>query len=214
MLVAGCSDSDDDSGAKKASSTPSSEATKPAPTPTVVAAKYPKLPEPCKAVQAKTVEKLVPKPKEKKGQVLTAGSCYWAGLDDSDADDLQFRSLNVQFNGLSADPTLGSADKRAQVFAEEQVKKAMKEDGAKDAKSQKTSGIGDWATTVTTTTKKNGDEFHNAWVITRTANVVVTLQFSGAGYQGAKAPDAAELAKDTPTPAKEAVAAVAAANKK
>lgn len=212
VLVAGCSDS---GGGKKSESTPSAAASaKPSATPSLAAAKYPKLPDTCKALPAKTVEDLVPKVKDKAGKALT-GSCFWWGLNDEKADDIQYRALNLQYNGLSSEPALGSADKRAQEFAEQQVKKAMAEDSPKDVKSQPASGIGDWASTVTTTTKdQKGVEYHNATVITRTANVVVTLKYSGAGLEGAKAPDVSDVSKDAQGAAKEAVAAVAAANKK
>ncbi|MGK5641911.1 hypothetical protein ACSNOK_26885 [Streptomyces sp. URMC 126] len=211
MLVAGCSDSD--GGEKKSSATPSASApAKPSATPTVSAGKYAKIPDLCKALSAKTVEKLVPKAKKKDGELLT-GSCFWNGLDSEDTDDQQFRSVNLHIMALSGDPNLGSADKRAQAYAEQQVKKATTEDDPKDVKTTKTGGIGDWATTVTTKTKKTVD-FSNVTVVTRTANVVVALKYSGAGYEGAKAPDAADLTKDAQAAAKEAVASVAAANKK
>ncbi|MBH1935018.1 hypothetical protein I5Q34_12145 [Streptomyces sp. AV19] len=210
VLVAGCSDS---GGDKKSESTPSATAT-PSATPTLAAAKYPKLPDTCKALPAKTVEDLVPKVKDKAGKALT-GSCFWWGLDDEKADDIQYRALNLQYNGLSSEPALGSADKRAQEFAQQQVKKAMAEDAPKDVKNQAASGIGDWASTVTTTnTDKKGVEYHNATVVARTANVVITLKYSGAGLEGAKAPDTSDLVKDAQGAAKEAVAAVAAANKR
>ncbi|GAA2937365.1 hypothetical protein GCM10020221_36400 [Streptomyces thioluteus] len=211
VLVAGCSGS---GGGKKSESTPSASVTaKPSATPTLAAAKYPKLPDTCKALPAKTVEDLVPKVKDKAGKALT-GSCFWWGLNDEKADDIQYRDLNLQYNGLSSEPALGSADKRAQEFAEQQVKKAMAEDSPKDVKNQAASGIGDWASTVTTTTTKKGVEYHNATIIARTANVVITLKYSGAGLEGAKAPDVSDLVKDAQGAAKEAVTAVAAANKK
>ncbi|MBC2877295.1 MULTISPECIES: hypothetical protein [Streptomyces] len=214
MLVAGCSDSD---GGKKSSSnsaTPSASApAKSSATPPATAGKYAKVPDLCKALSAKTVENLVPKVKDKKGELLT-GSCFWNGLDSEDTDNQQFRSVNLHIMALSGDPNMGSADKRAQTYADGQVKKATTEDDPKDVKTAKTAGIGDWASTVTTTTKKKDVEFSNVTVVTRTANVVVALKYSGAGYEGAKSPSAADLTKDAQAAAKEAVASVAAANKK
>ncbi|EMF00308.1 hypothetical protein H340_11920 [Streptomyces mobaraensis NBRC 13819 = DSM 40847] len=215
MLVAGCSDSD---GGKKSSSsnsaTPSASApAKSSATPPATAGKYAKVPDLCKAISAKTVEKLVPKAKDKNGQQLT-GSCFWNGLDSEDTDNQQFRSVNLHMMALSGDPNQSSADRRAQIYADGQVKKATTEDDPKDVKTTKTSGIGDWATTVTTTTKKQDVEFSNVTVVARTANVVVALKYSGAGYEGAKSPSAADLTKDAQAAAKEAVASVPAANKK
>ncbi|MGI5338767.1 hypothetical protein ACQEVS_15840 [Streptomyces sp. CA-181903] len=211
MLVAGCSDSD---GGKKSSSnsaTPSASApAKSSATPPVTTGKYAKVPDLCKALSGKTIDKLVPKAKNEQ---LT-GSCFWSGLDSDDAADQQFRSLNLHIMALSGDPTAGSADKRAQDYANQQVKMATTEDDPKDVKTDKTSGIGDWASTVTTTTKKKDVDFSNVTVVARTANVVVALKYSGAGYEGAKRPSAADLTKDAQDAAKEAVASVAAANKK
>ncbi|MGK5730845.1 hypothetical protein [Streptomyces sp. URMC 124] len=219
MLVAtGCSD-DDDGGAKKKSS-PSVSASAPSASPSVKAAAFGKLPpEVCKTIDEKTIDKLVPKAKKKEGEALPtsdandSASCFWNGLNDEDVKDLQFRSLTVSFKRLASDPTLGSGEKRAEKFAEQQVTKATTADGAKDAKSEKAEDIGEGATVVATDTKKDDDDYRNATVVARTGNVVVTVKYSGAGFQGAKNPAADEIAKGARDAAKEAVNAVAAANK-
>lgn len=210
LVAAGCSSG---SESKKTSSTPSASASAPSAktsgTPSVSAVKYAKLPDACKSLSGKTIDQLVPKAKNKGGEPFVDG-CSWNGLND-----YQFRFLNITFNNLSADPNQGSGDKRAQEFADDQVQKVSKEDGAKNAKIQKAGGVGDSASTVSTVTKnKDGDEFQNESVVARTGNVVITLKFSGTGYEGAKAPDASDMMKNAKNAAKEAVAAVAAANKK
>lgn len=216
MLVAtGCSD---DSGSEKETAKPTKSAT-PSAAPTVKAAKYAKLPEVCKTVTEKTVEKLVPKAEKKEGKALNtsdineSATCFWSGLNDADVKDLQYRSLTVSLKRLTADPSLGSGEKRAETFADQQTEKAAKEDGAKDAKTNKVDGIGDSATAVSTETKKDGNDFKNETVVARTANVVVVVKYSGAGYEGAKSPDADDMKKGAQEAAKEAVNAVAAANK-
>ncbi|CAM5494943.1 hypothetical protein [Streptomyces abikoensis] len=220
MLVAtGCSD-DDGGSKKKASSSPSQSAGAPSASPSVKAAAFAKLPpEVCKTVGEKTIDSLVPKAKKKEGEALPtsdandSASCFWNGLNDEDVKDLQFRSLTVSFKRLASDPTLGSGEKRAEKFAEQQVTKATTADGAKDAKTDKAEGIGDGANLVATDTKKDDDDYRNATVVARTGNVVVTVKYSGAGFQGAKNPAADDIAKGAQDAAKEAVAAVAAANK-
>ncbi|MBT2384412.1 hypothetical protein [Streptomyces sp. ISL-11] len=218
MLVAtGCSD-DDGGGAKKASATPSKAA--PSASATTKAATFAKLPDVCRTVSEKTVDKLVPKAKKKEGEALPAtdandsASCFWNGLNDEDAKDLQFRTLTISLKRFTADPTLGSGEKRAEAFVGQRTTKAATEDGAKEAKTEKVSGIGDEANSVASDYRKDDDDYRNAIVVTRNANVVITVKYSGAGYQGAKNPDAGDLMKDAQSAAKEAVTSVADANKK
>ncbi|MEU7137217.1 hypothetical protein [Streptomyces sp. NPDC046261] len=217
MLVAtGCSD--DDSGSKKETAKPTKAAT-PTAAPTMKAATFGKLPEVCKTITEKSIEKLVPKADKKEGKALPAAdtndsaSCFWSGLNDEDVKNLQFRSLTVSLKRFTSDPTLGSGEKRAEAFAEQQASKATTQDGAKNAKTEKAEGIGEGASVVSTESKKDDNDFKNETVVARTANVVVTVKYSGAGYEGAKSPDVDDMKKDAQEAAKEAVKAVAEANK-
>ncbi|MFI9239840.1 hypothetical protein [Streptomyces sp. NPDC053079] len=216
MLVAtGCSD---DSGSEKETAKPTKSAA-PSAAPSVKAATFAKLPEVCKTVTEKTVENLVPKADKKEGNALRttdtndSASCFWSGLNTEDVKNLQYRSLTVSLKRFASDPTLGSGEKRAEVFAEQQAKKATTEDGAKNAKTEKAEGIGDSASVVSTESKKDDNDFKNQTVVTRTANVVVVVKYSGAGYEGAKSPDVDDMKKGAQEAAKEAVNAVTAANK-
>ncbi|MEU9791607.1 hypothetical protein AB0E27_13440 [Streptomyces sparsogenes] len=207
VLVAGCSSgSDKDS---KDSADASKSAT-PSPTPTVAAAKYDKLPEICPTLSGKTIDQLVPKAENKKGKELPSAdanqsaSCLWTGLNG-----FKYRQLTVSLKLFRSDLSLGTGDKRAEAYAADQAQKATTADGAKNAKTAQVSGIGDAATTVSTESKKDGDEFRNQTVVARTANVVVTLEYNGAGYEDEKTPDPKKLLKDAETAAKEVVAAVA-----
>lgn len=218
MLVAtGCSDSD--SGSQKKESGKTSAPATPSAAPTVKAATFSKLPEVCKTLSEKTIDKLVPKAEKKEGKALPSSdtndsaSCFWSGLNDEDVKDLQFRTLTVSLKRFASDPTLGTGEKRAQDFVTKQVSVATTADEAKDAKTDKASGIGDEASVVSTTTKKDDNDHKNETVVARTANVVVTVKYSGAGLQGAKTPDADALKKDAQDATKEVVTAVAAANK-
>ncbi|MFF4408942.1 hypothetical protein ACFY2W_31430 [Streptomyces sp. NPDC001262] len=219
MLVAtGCS-SGGGGGEKKESGKPSQSAT-PNATPTVKAAAFSKLPEVCKTLDEKAIDNLVPKADKKEGKALPSSdvndsaSCFWSGLNSEDVKNQQFRSLTVSLKRFASDPTLGTGEKRAADFAAKQATAATTADGAKDAKSEKTSGIGDEATTVSSQTKKDDNDFQNETVVARTANVVITVKYSGAGYEGAKTPDAGDMTKNAQDAAKQVVTAVGNANKK
>ncbi|MGW1075547.1 hypothetical protein [Streptomyces sp. NPDC002537] len=226
MLVAtGCSS--DGGGSKKASPSPSHSAATPGPSASAKAATFTKLPEVCKSIDGKTIDKIVPKATKKEGETLPAtspmdsASCFWAGLDKDDPKNLQYRSLTISLKRFSSDPTLGSGEKLAAAYVGQRVTKALTEDGAKEgAKPEKVADIGDEAQTVATDYRKAAtegggeDDYRNAFVITRTANVVITVKYTGAGFEGAKNPDAGDLMKNAQDAAKEAVASVAAANKK
>ncbi|WP_431042883.1 hypothetical protein ACQUSR_13935 [Streptomyces sp. P1-3] len=208
MLVAGCNDSGSGSDDKKKDASAS-----PTPSPTVAPAKFRKLPEPCGSLSGKTIEKLVPKAKSEKGKALPSsdkndsGACLWTGLDG-----YQYRSLTLSFKRFDSDLSQGTGDKQAEAYASDQADKAGKADGAKDAKRGE-AAIGDGATTVRTKAKKDGDEFLNQTVVARTANIVITVEYDGTGYEDAKAPSAEKLLKGAEDIAKEAVESVASANK-
>ncbi|MFE2183595.1 hypothetical protein [Streptomyces sp. NPDC059455] len=207
VLVAGCSSGSDKKDDKNAggSARPSS----PSASPTVAAAKFGKLPDVCSTLSGKTVDDLVPKAQNKKGKALpsadtnTSASCLWSGLDDFD-----YRSLTVSLKLFHSDAGLGSGDKRAGEYAAQQASRAATAGKVTDPKTEKVAGIGDDATSVSTKEKKDGDDFRDQTVVVRTANVVITLQYDGAGYETAKAPDAADLLKDAKSAAKEAVGAI------
>ncbi|MFH8985351.1 hypothetical protein [Streptomyces varsoviensis] len=220
MLVAtGCSD---DSGSKKKDSSSSSSASAPSSasaSPTVAPAAFSKLPEACKEISTKTVEKLVPNVKEKNGKVLkpprndSSTSCMWNGTDDDDVKNMQYRYLAIDLNLFPSHPTLGSGDQRAKAYVPQESDKAAKADGAKNVKTGTADGVGDQAVTVKAESKRDGDDYRDQRVVARTANAVVTVQYNGAGFQGAKSPDADDLLKQAVAAAKEALASVAAANK-
>lgn len=207
VLVAGCSSgSDKEKKESESSSRPASHS----PSPTVAAAKFSKLPDVCSSLSGKTVGELVPKAQNKKGKALpsadtnSSASCLWNGLDG-----FKYRSLSVSLKLFDSDAGLGSGDKRAGEYATQQAAKAATSGKVKDPKTEKAGGVGDEATTVTTKEKKDGDDFRNQTVVARTANVVVTVEYDGAGYETAKTPDPAELLKDAKAAAKEVVESVA-----
>ncbi|WP_234390455.1 DUF3558 family protein [Streptomyces sp. MMG1533] len=218
LIAAGCSsDSDsgsDETGGKSADTAASASASA---SPTVQAAAYKSLPKPCAVFSKKTLGELVPKASKsgKEGtsdDVSARGSCSWSSLDNNGVKGSQFRWLNVSMLRFDSDASRGAGDEQAQTYYEKQVQDAQTVDGAKNAKSQPVSGTGDAATTVTYDLKKKEGSFRQQTVVTRVENVVITLDYNGAGLAGEKTPSAATLTKLAEKAAKEAVGAVSSAN--
>jgi hypothetical protein len=222
MLVAsGCSsDSGDGSGsgddAKKGSGASASPSATEAGT-VVKEAAYAKLPEPCKVFSSKTLKELVPEG-AKSGRegtsddVATRGNCSWDSLDNNGVKGSQFRWLNVSLLRFESDQTRGTGEKLASEYYAKHAEDARSVKGAKDAKSAPVSGTGDEATLVTYDLKKDEGTFKQQTLVTRVENVVVTVDYNGAGLAGEKSPKVADLSKAAQKAAKEAVQAVVAAN--
>ncbi|MEE1751882.1 DUF3558 domain-containing protein [Streptomyces sp. SP18CS02] len=222
LVVAGCSsDSDSKSDPKQsapAGAAPTGGETKDSPPP-VQPAKYLKLPTACKAITEKTIEKLVPEVKTKSGtpgkssDTASRGSCSWNGLDDKGVKGSQYRWLDISLLRYDSDTALGSGEKRAQENFDKEVAKVQATEGATAVHTSVATGVGNQATAISYGLKKTDEDFKYAAIVTRTENAVITVSFNGAGYAGAKTPDPADLMEDAVVAAKEAVAAVAAANK-
>ncbi|MFI9026811.1 DUF3558 family protein [Streptomyces sp. NPDC053560] len=217
MLVAGCSD---DSG--KDSGGDASKSAAPSSSPKVAPGKFKKLPDPCKAITKDRVKKMLPAVKDESGEegkssdTAAHGTCTWSSEERQGKGGIngtQFRWLAVNLQRYDSDPALGSGDKRANGFFNKQVDAARTTKDAKNVKSENAKGIGDQATMVTYDLKKDGNDFKNQTLVARTANAVVTINFNGAGLAGAKAPDGDEMVKDSQEAAKQAVNAIAQANK-
>ncbi|MEU3891092.1 DUF3558 family protein [Streptomyces sp. NPDC029041] len=217
LVAAGCSSdsgSDDstDKAAKAAASASSS------PSPTVQAAAYDKLPEPCKVLSKKTLKDLVPKgvsgKEGKSDDISTRANCSWNSLDNNGVKGSQFRWLNVSMLRFESDVTRGPADKLAQEYYEKQVQEAQAAEGAKGVESEPVAGTGDQATAVHYDLKKKEGTFKQQTIVARVENVVVTLDYNGAGLAGDKTPDEGDLLKDAKKAVKEAVEGVSAANGK
>ncbi|WP_406198851.1 MULTISPECIES: DUF3558 family protein [unclassified Streptomyces] len=216
LIAAGCSSdsgSDDKAaGDTKASASASESAS---PSPTVQAAAYKALPQACKALSKKTLEELAPKAKSGKegssDDASTRGSCSWSSLDNNGVKGSQFRWLNVSLLRFESDASR-SGDKRAQEYYETQAKDAKSVSGARNAKSEPVAGVGDQATAVRYDLKKKEGSFRQETIVARVENVVVTLDYNGAGLAGEKTPSTESMDKLARKAAKEAVAAVTKAN--
>ncbi|MGW0836896.1 DUF3558 domain-containing protein [Streptomyces prunicolor] len=219
LIAAGCSsDSGSGDGAGKETAglgaTTSADATA---APTVQAAAYKKLPEPCAVLSKKTLTELVPKGAKsgKEGtssDVASRGSCSWTSLDNNGVKGSQFRWLNVSLLRFDSSQTQGEGDKLAAAYYAKQVQEAQSVTGAKNAKSEPVAGAGDEATAVRYDLKKKEGAFKQQTVVARVENVVVTIDYNGAGLAGEKTPSADTLTKAAEKAVKEAVAAVTSAN--
>ena len=216
LVAAGCSsDSGSDDGKDKAADTTTASASA-SPSPTVQAAKFGKLPEPCAALSKKTLDKMVPKAGSGKegasNDTANRGSCSWDSLADNGVKGSQFRWLSVSMLRFESDVARGAGDKLARDHYMKQLQDAQTAEGAQSVKTTPVSGTGDEAAVVRYDLKKKEGTFKQQTVVARVENVVVTLDYNGAGLAGDKTPDADDLTKAAEKAAKEAVASVTAAN--
>ncbi|MFD9724087.1 DUF3558 family protein [Streptomyces sp. NPDC059072] len=221
LAVAGCSsDSGKESSSgsnKKSGSSASAKPSGKSSTP-LEKATYAALPDPCKVLQSATLDTLVPKVKDKNGTAAKSNDlagragCSWNGLDEDGLKGSQYRWLAVNFSRSESHASLGSADKRAEEQFNKQVELAKATEGAQNLKAEQAGGIGDQGTSVVYSVKKDNVDSFNTTIVARTHNVVITLDYNGAAYEGAGAPDQAKLLQDAITAAKEAVASVDTAN--
>ncbi|MFJ4471898.1 DUF3558 family protein [Streptomyces sp. NPDC089424] len=216
LIAAGCS-SDSGSGgdAKQASESPAGASA--SPSPTVEAAAYGKLPEPCSVLTKKTLEDLVPEAGKsgKEGNsddVSVRAGCSWDSLDNNGVKGSQFRWLNVSLLRFESDAARGAGEQRAREYYDKQVVDARSVEGARNTKTEQVEGTGDEAAAVRYDLKKKEGAFKQQTVVARVENVVVTVDYNGAGLAGEKTPVAGDLMKAAQKAAKEAVAAVTKAN--
>ncbi|AEW95792.1 MULTISPECIES: hypothetical protein [Streptomycetaceae] len=191
-------------GASGAPSAPSSS-----PTASLPADKYAALPDACKAISQDTVKQMVPSAKDASGKAVTSsdpktrGGCSWTGLDG-----YQFRFLDDSLQRFDSIPGAASGEDQAKNAYRLAVQNVDKPSGAKTGQ---VSGLGDEATLLTWDATKDDTDYHYATVVVRSANAVVTVDFSGAGLEGDDKPKADEMNQDAQDAAKQAVASLAAA---
>ncbi|WP_345176246.1 DUF3558 family protein [Streptomyces lavendulae] len=221
LAAAGCSsDSGKSSGTESGKKSTASSSAKPSSKASAALEKvaFAKLPDPCKAIASKTIDSVVPEAKEKNGtaaksnDLANRASCSWNGLQTDGVKGSQYRWLSVSLVRYDSHASLGSGDKRAEEQYNKQIELAKTVEGAHDVKVEQAGGIGDQGSSVAYGVKKDVD-FSNTTVVVRTHNVVVTLDYNGAAYEGAGAPDQAKLLQDAIASARDAVNAVDAANK-
>lgn len=210
LLLTGClpgSDSDD-GGDDKASSSPESSSAAPSPAPV----KFKSLPDPCTSIAKKTVKDVVPGAKESGKKLKSANQdryngCLWTGLEDYD-----YRSLTISLHRFDSETASSSGDKRARQHAAQQQDAVAANDSHKDVKESKLNGVGDKATGISyDTTKKNAkksQDYREHRVVVLSSNVVLTVDYSAAGFEDAKKPSADTVRKAAEKVAKESLTAV------
>ncbi|CAM2976543.1 DUF3558 domain-containing protein [Streptomyces albus] len=205
LLIAGCS-SDSDKPAE--SDKPSASASK---SPTVAPAKYKELPDSCKSIAKGAVKDLTPGTDNASGKRVGSGdtndsnSCLWSGLDKYD-----YRQLTLSLKRFDSEPAIGSGDKRAAEYLKQQLGEKSSDKDNRKLKQSPVSDIGDEAAAVAFETKKQdakgkSEEYQAERLVARVANVVITVDYEGAGFEDAKKPDADEVKKNAEKAAKEAV---------
>ncbi|OEV10322.1 DUF3558 domain-containing protein [Streptomyces nanshensis] len=207
LLVAGCSS---DSGGDGGGSATSDEGAK---EPKAAPVKFKELPDACKTVSKDTVKKATPKTDNASGKRIgsgntqDSGSCLWSGLDKFD-----YRQLTVTLKRFDSDTSRGSGDKLAGAFLDQQADAVQSDKANKELKSGSAGGIGDKATSFSyKVDKKDGkksEEFREHQIFARSANVVVLVDYAGAGFESAKLPSADDLKKNAEKAAEEAVASL------
>ncbi|UUU31721.1 hypothetical protein JIX56_18410 [Streptomyces sp. CA-210063] len=217
LLAVGCSSESDSASDDDVPSEAVESALADSATPEVVEAAYASLPDACEVFSEKTLKSVVPQG-VKSGKAINAaeenvtGDCRWISLDNNGVDGSQYRWLSVSLHLLASNAANGPGEDRAAKAYESKVTAAKAVDGAKNVKTEPVTGTGDQATAVLYDLKKDGDTFKQQTIVVRTENVVITLDYNGAGLAGEKTPDAAALLKTATSAAKEAVEAVEEAN--
>ncbi|GHH78118.1 hypothetical protein GCM10018793_27760 [Streptomyces sulfonofaciens] len=219
LVASGCSSGSGDDGSDgdgASPSAPSASASAPGGGASAPPA-YAALPSACKTLSKKTLGDLVPEADTagtvgKSEDTSLRGTCSWNSLDNNGVKGSQFRWLNVSLVRFASDPARGGGDKLADQYYDKQVTAAKAAEGATSVRTAPVAGTGDAATAVRYDLKKKEGSFKQQTVVVRTENVVVSVDYNGAGLAGEKTPDADALLKDAEDAAKEVVAAVAAAN--
>ncbi|MFD4988072.1 DUF3558 family protein [Streptomyces sp. NPDC058374] len=218
LVASGCS-SDDSSGADGAQKDKSASSAS-ASAPAVEKAAYGTLPEACDTLSEKTLKDLVPEAKSLKGKTgksddtASRATCSWNSLDTKGVDGSQFRWLHVSLMRFDSDEALGSGQKRAETYYAKQIADAKATEDAKKVAAEPVAGTGDAATVVSYELKKKEGTFKQQSLVTRVENVVVTVDYNGAGLAGQSSPKTKTLIGDATKAGKEAVAAVTKANTK
>ncbi|MGP3970466.1 DUF3558 domain-containing protein [Streptomyces sp. 6N223] len=212
LLLAGCSGGGSgDSGEEAAAEDQQPRTQAPSPEPV----RFSTLPEPCSTLGEDTVEQVVPKADPKRGDTLTtsdtgtSGACLWSGLKD-----YQFRSLTVSLRRFDSDLAIGSGDERAEDYMTQLVEEITGDDANKDVDEAQLAEPGEGgATSISYSVTKESEDgdpqkYVQQRVVARTGNVVVTIDYSGAGFEDADNPSVESVREDAETAATEVVAAV------
>lgn len=206
LLVAGCTS---DSGSDDATPTDSETTAEPTPEPV----RFADLPNSCDTVSTETIGEVVPSATDEAGEELASSDvsasnlCLWSGLDEYD-----YRSLNVSLNRFTSEVSLGSGDERAESYLDSQVTEVTDNEANQDVQQSDLTDVGDQAASIGFSSEnevqETTHEFQQQRVVVRTGNVVVTVDYAGAGFEGADKPSAEDVKEAAERVAKEATEAV------
>jgi hypothetical protein len=208
FLVSGCSSgSGGGSSDNSASSAPSATTAPP-----VASAQFKTLPASCKTVTRSTVSAIVPKAKSSNGtetkssDIGARGGCWWTG---NGKDGYQYRWLAVTLQRFDSSAQLGSAEDQAKRQFSTEMATLGKAPGVSTSV---LTGLGDQAGLISGKATVAKVTSQNATVVARTGNVVLIVNYNGAGLAGKKNPSSTSVRGDAQRAAKDAVASVTAAN--
>jgi hypothetical protein len=211
LLAAGCtgSPSSSDGGSEDTQDNAQQPTRSPSPEPVRFAA----LPEPCSTLREGTINDVVPEADPRRGETLestdtsASGACLWSGLDG-----YQFRSLTVSLRRFDSDVTIGSGDERAEEYVTQMVEEITGDDANTDVDesqlAEPDAGATSIAYNVARETEGDEQDYRQQRVVTRTGNVVVTVDYAGAGFENADMPRAQSVKENAETAALEVVNAV------
>lgn len=216
LLLAGCSSggSGSDSAGKSGQDGKAGKSTGTATTATKAALapeKFANLPNACMSVGKATVTAIVPKAKNASGTPATSddpnerAGCSWTG---NGSDGYQYRWLSVTLQRFASTPA-SPAEAQAKERFTGQAAALGKAPGMSTTA---VTGVGDQATSVAGKATVAKVTSRNDTLLVRTGNVLVIVEYDGAGLEGKKNPSAATVDAGALRAAKEVVTAVAAAN--
>jgi len=203
-LVAGCSSGSPAPSAPTSAAAPASPSQGPP-------VRYAKLPGACAAIGSAAVKSLVPGAKKPSGTPADSGrpadrsGCSWSGLHG-----YQYRFLDDAYQRFDNVPQAQSGNELAQSAYSAAVRSSAK--AAANAKAAVHTAplpaVGDEAVLLTWDVTQDHAAYHYATVVARSANAVLTVDYSGAGLQGDTSPKAATVSLGAEQAAKAALAAL------
>ncbi|SOD66502.1 hypothetical protein SAMN06297387_12620 [Streptomyces zhaozhouensis] len=206
LFVAGCSSDPEPEN----DDAPASES----PTPEPV--KFAEVPEPCSLVSGDTIGEVVPEADPEEGEELessnttTSAACLWNGLDE-----YQFRSLTVSLRRFDSDPAVGSGDERATAYLQQMVDEITGDEANQEPAAEELPETGDEAVSVAYRVTKEAEDAEHDYtqqrVVVRDGNVVLTVDYSGAGFEDDDAPGAGDVKEAADRAAQEAAAKLGSA---
>ncbi|RMI28024.1 DUF3558 domain-containing protein [Streptomyces triticirhizae] len=207
LFAAGCSSSDP---------APETDDSQPSQEPTPEPVRFAELPDACAMVSGDTVDAVVPEADPASGEELqssnttTSAACLWSGLDE-----YQFRSLTVSLRRFDSDLAVGSGDERATAYLQQMVDEITGDEANREPEAEELPETGDEAVSIAYQVTREADDTEQDYtqqrVVVRSGNVVLTVDYSGAGFEGDDQPGAGDIKEAADRTAQEAVTRLDAA---